>query len=323
MILLGTGLVSIGYYVYDFFQSEGDNWEERYSEYRKERNEYLMNRKLSKESIEMRKTVQIVDNFHHDDRDGLPVFHTYFQTNKYLDINEIDQELHILRQKINADSLDVRSLFVKGFFFTADREKPYRVVTAKYDNLKGSNPSYKQITKPRSTKSFQIQSFPSTPFKLNLQINDNYRSGVIDALVYEIHINPIANDIKVFSLNPTPELIDEDLFSNFLKNNSSLGERNILHQALTIYQYLDDQKMVYRSQILDEHVQYSTSMTPVRATFNWELTLDDETAFIRIRSEDIKGYYLVGKTKGQLFQAKVSFTNNKEVRTDYTIQLIP
>jgi hypothetical protein len=317
-------LILTGFYgFYKFAGREGDNYEERYAEYKNERNEFNKNRKLSKENIEYRKTVILVDNFHYTDRDGLPVFHTYFQTNKYLDINEIDKELYELKNKINSDSLDVNSLFVKAFFFTTDKEKPYRIVLVKYDNLH-LKADYKQVTKLRSTNSFSIKSEYEKPYILSIQIDENYKSGVIQAYAYELKIDPKENSVEVYNFNPMPELIGSYKFDEFREMNYPGISENIdladIHTAYRIYNKLANLKMSYRSPVTRSTESYQNGLEVQNVMYNWELTLDDDTAFIRIRSDDVKGYYLVNKLDGNLFQVKTSFVNNSGISTDYLIQ---
>jgi hypothetical protein len=321
-----TILVLIGFYgLYKFISKEGDNYEQQYTEYTNERNEFNQNRKLSKENIEYRKTVSLKDNFHYNDRDGLPVFHTYFQTNKYLDINEIDNELYDLKDKINSDSLDVNSLFVKAFFFTTDKENPYRTVLVKYDNLH-LNANYKQVTKLRATKSFSIKSEYEKPYVLSIQIDENYKSGVIQAYTYELKIDPVENSVKVYNLNPMPELIGSFKFNEFRKMNyqdiSENKELVDIQTAFGIYKKLENLKMSYRSPVTRSIESYQNGLEVQNVMYNWELTLDDDTAFIRIRSDDVKGYYLANKLDGNLFQVMTSFVNKSGISTDYLIQYL-
>lgn len=329
-MVIGISLALIGlvfiYLCYNFLENNGNDYEEKYAAYQKERNEFLTNRKLSVENIEFRKTVTLVDNFHYSDRDGLPLFHTYFQTNKYLDINEIDDQLYNLKNKINSDSLDVNNIFVKAFFFTTEKEKPYRTVLVKYENLH-LNPDYKQVTKPNSTKSFSITSRYKTPYKLNIQLNKSYASGIIEAYAYELKIEHERDHIEAYSLNPVPELIgtfDLSSFSDILHDaDAEYEELNPIIIGYKIFNKLDGEKMRYRVPVTREKEKYPKNMDPISVMYNWELTMDDETAFIRIRSEEVKGYYLVNKENGHLSQVKLSFESESDSRTDYLIQYTP
>ena len=68
-------------------------------------------------------------------------------------------------------------------------------------------------------------------------------------------------------------------------------------------------------------MEYIPQVVDFNGMYNWELTTSDDYAFIRLRDEEISGYYLVNRQSGNIFQAKVTFPGEDKMVSEYFIQL--
>ena len=305
-------------------KSETLSDEEKYDNYLNKVDDYNRNRMLSKEIIDQRRVTEITESFQYGEKEGVPLFHTYLKTNKYLNINEVDNELYKLKQFINTDGIDTEKIYAVVHFFILDKEKPYRSVTAEYSNI-NKQVKYKQILKTRATGRFEVS--PTSykePWRMTLELTEKFPSGILQQYVYEMHIRPSEDRVEVYTYDPMPSLTKNYTIEEFQNNTYSLKEINedyIARIGYRILSILDGEKMKYRIPIHKLELEYIPQVVDFNGMYNWELTTSDDYAFVRLRDEKISGYYLINRQSGNIFQAKVTFPGEDKMVSEYFIQL--
>ncbi|NNF35214.1 MAG: hypothetical protein HKN68_13970 [Saprospiraceae bacterium] len=313
-----------GMKLYEIIDDETSTYDERYADYVKKNNEFLKNRQISKEIIEQRKVTEIIDSYQYGEREQVPLFYTFIKTNKYLDINDIDAELFKLKNAINTEGIDTDKIFALVHFFTTDRENPYRKVLAEYSGFK-SKVKYKQVVKPRGSKSFKVNDWSDQPHKVTIEVEENHPSGVMELIIYDLIIDPERDKVEIYSYTPMPELsmtLDLAAFRQMQLHGGELDDTEIGGMVQLMEDLLTGHQYKYRIPYYPGEVSYDVGRETISPMYNWELTTSDDLAFVRVRSDDAKGYYLIDTESGKPVQAKISYSKKDKVRRSYLVQWV-
>ena len=270
--------------------------------------------------IEQRKSTEIVESYQYGERENVPLFYTYIKTNKYLDINEVDSELFKLKNAINTEGIDTDKIFALVHFFTVDKEAPYREVLVEYSSIQ-SKIKYKQVVKTRAGKAFDTGSWSGITRKVTIEVEESYTSGVIELTVYDFIFS--GDIIEIYAYTPMPELIasiDDEALRQMVMTGNQINENEVGGMLQLVETALIDHRFKYRIPYYPGEVSYDVTREAISPMYNWELTTSDDLAFIRLRSDDAKGYYLIEREGGKPVQAKVSFKKKDGVRRSYFIQ---
>jgi len=321
VVIIGWG----GMKIYRIIEDETSTYDERYAEYVKKNNEFLKNRQISKEIIEQRKVTDIVDSYQYGERENVPLFYTFIKTNKYLDINDIDAQLFKLKSAINTEGIDTDKIFALVHFFTTDMDNAYRKVLAEYSSFK-STVKYKQIVKPRGSKSFKVNDWSEKPHKMTVEVEESYPSGVMELVIYDLVIDPDENKVEIYNYTPMPELsssLDLSAFRQMQLHGGEIDDTEVGGMVQLMEDLISGHQYKYRIPYYPGDVSYDVERAAITPMYNWELTTSDDLAFIRVRSDDAKGYYLVDTESGRISQAKISFKKKDQVRRSFLVQWTP